>query len=140
MRNTKSTKIFVIFSTTFLACSILSAPGANAAYTVLPKVGQCFQYTMAQVSAKYATKNPVSCSSTHNMETFKVATWPLRTNPVDMEDEDKLSIVSEYCDFWGTFRMQNLTDQVRQTLITGLGTHLVVPPGLKVNVGYVAMQ
>ena len=103
MRNIKRSKTFAMFLTTFFACSVLSAPGANAAYTVLPKVGQCFQYTKAQVSASYAPKNPISCSSTHNMETFAVAKWPLSTNPADMEDEDKMSIVSEYCDFWGTF-------------------------------------
>ena len=103
MRNIKRSKTFAMFLTTFFACSILSAPGAHAAYTVLPKVGQCFQYTKAQVSAAYAPKNPISCSSTHNMETFAVAKWPLNTNPADMEDEDKMSIVSEYCDFWGTF-------------------------------------
>jgi hypothetical protein len=37
------------------------------------------------------------------METFAVATWPLSTNPVDMAEEDTMSIVNEYCDFWGNF-------------------------------------
>lgn len=101
--NYKYSKIIAIFLTTFFASSLLTAPMVNAAYTVLPKVGQCFQYTMAQVSASYATKNPINCSSTHNMETFVVATWPRETNPVDMDKKDALDIVDEYCDFWGTF-------------------------------------
>lgn len=103
MRNIKRSKTFAMFLTTFFACSILSAPGANAAYTVLPKVGQCFQYTKAQVSAAYAPKNPISCSLTHNMETFVVATWPLKTNPVDMVHQDALDIANELCDFWGIY-------------------------------------
>ena len=37
------------------------------------------------------------------METFAVATWPLETNPVDMDSKDALDIANEYCDFWGTF-------------------------------------
>ncbi len=100
MRNKKWSKTFIILLTTFFACSILTAPGANAAYTVLPKVGQCFQYTDAQVSASYAPKNPISCSLTHNMETFAV----------------------------------------KQTLITGLGTHRAGQLGPKVSAGCVAMQ
>lgn len=103
MRAKKWPQALTLCLTTIFASSCLTSPTANAAYTVLPKVGQCFQYTMAQVSATYAPKNPVSCSLTHNMETFAVATWPLRTNPADMQDKEKLSIVNEYCDFWGTF-------------------------------------
>jgi hypothetical protein len=87
---------------TMLVSGTIAAP-ANAAYTIKPKVGQCFQYTKAQVSAKYAPKNPIKCSSSHNMETFAVATWPVDTNPVDMDRETTLGIVGELCDFWGTF-------------------------------------
>ena len=36
--------------------------------------------------------------------------------------------------------MPNLADQVRRTLITGPGTHLVALPGLKVNVGFDVMR
>ena len=103
MLNMKRSKTFAICLATFFACSSLTTPGANAAYTVLPKIGQCFKYTDAQVSSSYASKNPISCSSTHNMETFMVATLPLDTNPVDMTDEDKMSLALEYCDFWGTY-------------------------------------
>lgn len=83
--------------------SVLIASPARAAYTVKPQIGQCFQLTPAQVSASYATKNPVSCSSTHNAETFEVAEWPLETNPVDMAGQDAVSIAGEVCGFWDTF-------------------------------------
>lgn len=99
----KGIKILSTLLTTLFASSILVPPTANAAYTVIPKVGQCFQYTKAQVSAKYAPKNPISCSSMHNMETFAVEIWPVETNPVDMDRETALDIVDELCNFWGTF-------------------------------------
>ena len=99
----KRTKVLSIFLTTLFATSLFAPSAENAAYTVAPKVGQCFQYTKAQVSAKYAPKNPIKCSSTHNMETFAVEIWPVETNPVDMERKTTLEIVIELCDFWGTF-------------------------------------
>ena len=77
---------------------------AEAAYTVKPQIGQCFQLTSAQVSASYATKNPVSCSATHNAETFEVVEWPLETNPVDMPQSDALGVAGETCGFWDTFQ------------------------------------
>lgn len=99
----KWSKTFVILLTSFFASSVLSSPQAIAAYTVLPKEGQCFQYTMEQVSAPYALKNPISCSSTHNMETYAVKKWPLKTNPVDMAQQDALDIANDLCDFWGKY-------------------------------------
>ena len=104
MNTVKRTKAFSILLTTLFVGSLLTPPAANAAYTVIPKVGQCFQYTKAQVSAKYPPKNPVKCSSSHNMETFAVEIWPVETNPVDMDREATLDIVDELCNFWGTFR------------------------------------
>jgi len=103
MNRLKRIKTLSILLTALFASSLLTPPAANAAYTVLPKVGQCFQYTKAQVSASYAPKNPINCSLTHNMETFAVETWPLDENPADMDSEFTLDIVGELCDFWGTF-------------------------------------
>jgi hypothetical protein len=37
------------------------------------------------------------------METYAVGTWPVDTNPVDMELELTQEIVNEICNFWGTF-------------------------------------
>ena len=103
MMKIKSKKKLSIVLASIFASSLLTPPVANAAYTVAPKVGQCFQYTKAQVSASYAPKNPINCSLTHNMETFAVVTWPESMNPVDMDHETALDIVNELCDFWGTF-------------------------------------
>ena len=96
-------RIISIACLALFSTSSLISPAANAAYSVLPKAGHCFQYTVAQVSASYAAKNPISCNSTHNMETYLVATWPISTNPMDMTREDHMKIISELCDFWGSF-------------------------------------
>jgi hypothetical protein len=37
------------------------------------------------------------------METFAVITWPLNTNPADMDEKDVSDLVFELCDFFGTF-------------------------------------
>ena len=103
MRVKRWPNALTLLSTIIIASSLLTSPTANAAYTVLPKVGQCFQYTRSQIAASYASKNPISCNSIHNMETFAVATWPINTNPADMADKDKWKIVDEYCNFWVTF-------------------------------------
>ena len=96
MRKTPS-----ILLTAFLACSLLSPTAANATYTVKPKAGQCFMYSVADVDAPYARKNPVSCSSTHNAETFLVTKWPLKTKPSEMSDEDALNLAESLCRAWG---------------------------------------
>ena len=90
--------IAVLISTLF--GSTLAAP-ANAAYTVKPRVGQCFLYSVADVSAPYARKNPISCSSTHNAETYLVTKWPLKMKPEEMSDEEALSLADSLCRAWG---------------------------------------
>jgi arylsulfatase A-like enzyme len=74
---------------------------AEAAYTVKPKVGQCFMYSNAEVSAPFATKNPISCSKTHNMETYLVGKWPLTTPPEEMAEGEGLEVANSLCMAWG---------------------------------------
>ena len=91
--------ITVLIST--LVGGIFTSP-ANAAYTVKPKAGQCFMYSAADVDAPYARKNPVSCSSTHNAETFLVTKWPLKIKPSDMPDQEALDLAESLCHAFGT--------------------------------------
>ena len=74
---------------------------ASAAYTVKPKVGQCFLLTSAQVANPYATNNPINCSKTHNAETFLMAKWPLTTPPEELPDGDGLDVAASLCKAWG---------------------------------------
>jgi hypothetical protein len=85
---------------TTLLGGILTTP-ASAAYTVKPKVGQCFLYSAADFSAPHPRKNPVSCSGTHNAETYLVTKWPIKTNPADMPDEESLGMAESLCRAWG---------------------------------------
>jgi hypothetical protein len=91
--------ITVLAST--LVGGIFTSP-ANAAYTVKPKAGQCFMYSAADVDAPYARKNPVSCSSTHNAETYLVTKWPLKIKPSDMPDQEALDLAESLCRAFGT--------------------------------------
>lgn len=79
---------------------VLMTP-ANAAYTVKPKVGQCFNHSTADVSAPYALKNPVPCSATHTAETYLVAKWPLTKQPSELPEGDALEIANSLCRAWG---------------------------------------
>ena len=74
---------------------------ADAAYTVKPKVGQCFMQTSADVSAPYARKNPIKCTSTHNAETYLVTKWPLKTKPELMDEDEALALADSLCRAWG---------------------------------------
>ena len=103
MTEMRKFRILSIACIALFSTSSLISPAANAAYTVPPRAGQCFQYSVAQVSASYPTKNPISCNSTHNIETYLVAVWPMSTNPQDMTQKDQNRISYELCDFWGRF-------------------------------------
>jgi hypothetical protein len=74
---------------------------ATAAYTVKPKVGQCFMQTRDDVSAPYAQKNPINCSKTHNAETYIVAKWPLSVPPEDLPEGEGLEVAESLCRAWG---------------------------------------
>lgn len=73
------------------------SPVANAAYTIKPKVGQCFMHSRAEVSASYATRNPISCSKSHNAETFTVAKWPYSVAPANFSKEEAREIAESIC-------------------------------------------
>ena len=79
------------------ALAITNPTTAQAAYTVKPSVGQCFKHTNAQVSAPYASVNPISCTKAHNAEIFNLTKWPVSTPPEKMKDADKLAIADLAC-------------------------------------------
>ena len=92
------------FGIAFIVAALIGgtlAVPAQAAYTVKPKVGQCFMHTQADVSASFAQKNPMNCSKTHNAETYIVAKWPLTTPPQDMAEGEALEVANSLCRAWG---------------------------------------
>lgn len=86
--------IMIMFSGAFIA-------PANAAYTVKPKVGQCFMLSSLEVSEPYAKSNPINCSKAHNAETFLVAKWPLSVPPEDLPEGEGLDVAASLCKAWG---------------------------------------
>lgn len=79
----------------------VSLSPANAAYTVKPKVGQCFILTSLEVTAPYAKSNPMNCSKSHNAETYIVAKWPLTVPPEELLEGEGLEVAESLCKAWG---------------------------------------
>ena len=79
---------------------ILMSSSAQAT-SPTPKVGNCYNLTNKQVDGAYAPNSPaVNCARLHNAETYRIAKWPLKTNPVDMVYEDAHSIAVALCSLW----------------------------------------
>ena len=78
---------------------LLGAPAQATSPT--PKVGNCYNLTNKQVDGAHPPSSPaINCARLHNAETYRIAKWPLKTNPVDMVYEDALSIAEELCTPW----------------------------------------
>jgi hypothetical protein len=78
---------------------LVGAPAQATSPT--PKVGNCYNLTNKQVDGAHPPSSPaINCARLHNAETYRIAKWPLKTNPVDMVYEDALSIAEELCMPW----------------------------------------
>lgn len=93
----------VFFISPVLALVLLGAvmTPADAAYTVKPKVGQCFNLSAFEVSEPYAISNPVACSKIHNAETFLIAKWPLSVPPENLPEGEGLEVADSVCRAYG---------------------------------------
>lgn len=78
---------------------LVGAPAQATSPT--PKVGNCYNLTNKQVDGAHPPSSPaINCARLHNAETYRIAKWPMKTNPVDMVYEDALSIAEELCTPW----------------------------------------
>lgn len=78
---------------------LVGAPAQATSPT--PKVGNCYNLTNKQVDGAHPPSSPaINCARLHNAETYRIAKWPLKTNPVDMVYADALSIAEELCTPW----------------------------------------
>ena len=78
---------------------LVGAPAQATSPT--PKVGNCYNLTNKQVDGAHPPISPaINCARLHNAETYRIAKWPLKTNPVDMVYDDALSIAEELCTPW----------------------------------------
>ncbi len=80
---------------------IATAVPANAASAPKPKVGQCFNYTKADMDrVSPAKKASVKCTKTHNIEVYRVATFVYSGSPYTLSESDLYSIATEACQPW----------------------------------------
>ena len=78
---------------------LVGVPAQATSPTV--KVGNCYNLTNKQVDGAHPPISPaINCARLHNAETYRIAKWPLKTNPVDMVLEDALSIAETLCTPW----------------------------------------
>lgn len=78
---------------------LVGAPAQATSPT--PKVGNCYNLTNKQVDGAHPPISPaINCARLHNAETYRIAKWSLKTNPVDMAYEDARSIAEELCTPW----------------------------------------
>ena len=92
-------------SLVFVATLLIGAAGvalpANAASAPKPKVGQCFNYTKADMDkVSPAKKASVKCTKTHNIEVYRVATFAYSGSPYTLSQSDLFSIATEACQPW----------------------------------------
>jgi len=87
------------FVTAGLMSTLMISPATATSPT--PKVGNCYNLTNKQVDGSYPPNSAaVNCARLHNAETYRIAKWPLKTNPVDMVYEDAHSIAEALCAPW----------------------------------------
>lgn len=85
----------------------LFAPVSQAAYKVKPRVGDCFLHTNNEVFAEFARKNPIPCSKRHNVEVYRVGTWPSETPPWQMPDDQAVDVAASICATESAFNRLN---------------------------------
>lgn len=85
------------------ACLLLfiaSSASPASASVKNPKVGDCYNYTNADIVPIVAVKASVPCSATHNQETYRVATWPASKNPHLMSGASRAKLAQSLCLPW----------------------------------------
>ena len=94
-------KIAITSFLVWVMTSTLMHSPLYAAYTVKPKVGQCFMQTPDDVAAPFAQKNPINCSKNHNSETYIVAKWTLTEPPENLPKGEGWEVANSLCRAWG---------------------------------------
>ena len=100
-------KFFAFISA--IAVLATSFPQAQAAsVTKKPLVGNCYNYTAADVSGDGSKKGPVKCTSTHTAETYRVGTWREAKGPFELELNETWAVANKLCQpFKGQSRFFN---------------------------------
>ena len=80
-------RIFIIILL-LTGSTIFPSPAfSTAAKPTVPKVGECYLLSIAQIFNVNSVKKPLNCRETHSVETYKVAKW---AGPEDLNKLDEL--------------------------------------------------
>ena len=85
---------------TLFSLQPLSIPPAQAAKPTPPRVGDCYSMPLAEILKPTSTRKKVACSTSHTVETYRVAQWTGLANPATMNEVDRRPIVDEICLPW----------------------------------------
>lgn len=72
-------------------------PSQAATKPVAPKVADCYLLVTSELGSLVSTKSPISCSKTHNAETFKVFKWKKATNPATLTEIERRAEIESIC-------------------------------------------
>lgn len=101
MRNSSCRRFSALIAFLAFITALVNPVSSNAAYTKYPRVGDCFLHSNRDVSAEFASKNPISCSKRHNVEIYYVGVWPSSTPPWKMSDSVALDFADSICGWDG---------------------------------------
>lgn len=73
---------------------------AQAAKPTLPRVGDCYSMTLAELLKPTSTRKKIACSAPHAAETYRVAQWPGPANPAILSEVNRRSIADAICLPW----------------------------------------
>jgi len=95
-------RLFVNFMT-FLGVlggmGLMTQP-AQASNPVAPRVGNCYSLNLVELSSPTSTKKPVTCTSSHSAETYRVAQWRGTANPAALSEVRRRASAEKICQPW----------------------------------------
>lgn len=90
-----------LLSACVLALTAIPASAVSTVSAPKPVVGQCFNYTNSEIAMENVPKKAaVSCSSTHNIEVYRVAKYTYKSSPFTISESDLWSIANRACQPW----------------------------------------
>lgn len=68
--------------------------------STVPEIGQCFNYTAADVDNSNPVDKQVDCSESHSAEVYRIGIWPEIEDPNTFSDDETWAIANEICMPW----------------------------------------
>ena len=72
-------------------------PAQATTKAITPKVADCYLLATSELGSLVSTKSPITCSKTHNAETFRVFKWKKVTNPATLSEIERRAEIESIC-------------------------------------------